>query len=117
MTASRPVKNASLRDENAHGDWTTVIGFLIAVCAIVTATFSTGIDSQTFQIRKDEVHWNLETSTRKWSIDVGRASTWVKIVNERFAATIYRKFKTLPLLNHLIQNVKTDDLVSRDLDD
>lgn len=31
----------------------------------------------------------IETS--RWSIDVGWASTWVKIVNEWFAATIYCK--------------------------
>ncbi|KAM7462160.1 hypothetical protein LguiA_030281 [Lonicera macranthoides] len=103
---------------NKHGDWTTILGFLIAIFAIVMATFSTGIDSQTFQFRKDEVQmeddipykygffhlvfslgamyfamlfisWNLDSSTRKWSIDVGWASTWVKIVNEWFAATIY----------------------------
>ncbi|KAL2506513.1 Chaperonin CPN60 [Abeliophyllum distichum] len=106
------------KQENAHGGWSTVIGFLIAICAIVIATFSTGIDSQTFQFRKDAVQleddipykygffhivfslgamyfamlfisWNLESSTRKWSIDVGWASTWVKIINEWFAATIY----------------------------
>ncbi|KAK2988861.1 hypothetical protein RJ640_005814 [Escallonia rubra] len=106
------------KQENKNVDWTTVLGFLIAICAIVMATFSTGIDSQTFQFRKDEVQleddipykygffhlifslgamyfamlfisWNLESSTRKWSIDVGWASTWVKIVNEWFAATIY----------------------------
>jgi hypothetical protein len=29
--------------------------------------------------------------TIRWSIDVGWASTWVKIVNEWFAATIYCK--------------------------
>ncbi|KAL7177494.1 hypothetical protein ACSBR2_030785 [Camellia fascicularis] len=106
------------KHENEHGDWTTVLGFLIAIFAIVIATFSTGIDSRTFQFRKDEVQheddipykygyfhlifslgamyfamlfisWNLDNSTRKWSIDVGWASTWVKIVNEWFAATIY----------------------------
>ncbi|KAF7131771.1 hypothetical protein RHSIM_Rhsim09G0047100 [Rhododendron simsii] len=106
------------KHKTGHCDWTTVLGFIIAICAIVMATFSTGIDSQTFQFRKDEVqreddipyrygffhlifslgamyfamlfiNWNLESSTRKWSIDVGWASTWVKIVNEWFAATIY----------------------------
>ncbi|XP_010264010.1 PREDICTED: serine incorporator 3 isoform X2 [Nelumbo nucifera] len=99
-------------------DWTTVLGFLIAICAIVMATFSTGIDSESFRFRKDEVQgeddipykygffhfifsmgsmyfgmlfvsWQLDHSTRKWSIDVGWASTWVKIINEWFAATIY----------------------------
>uniref|UniRef100_M1ATY9 TMS membrane family protein n=1 Tax=Solanum tuberosum TaxID=4113 RepID=M1ATY9_SOLTU len=111
-------KCSSQQQNNAHGGWTTVIGFLIAICAIVMATFSTGIDSQTFQFRKDKVQseddvpykygffhlvfslgamyfamlfisWNLDGLPRKWSIDVGWASTWVKIVNEWFAATIY----------------------------
>ncbi|XP_059652317.1 uncharacterized protein LOC132299604 [Cornus florida] len=106
------------KQANGHSDWTTILGFLIAICAIVMATFSTGIDSQSFQFRKDEVQqeddipykygffhlifslgamyfamlfisWNLDSSTRKWSIDVGWASMWVKIVNEWFAATIY----------------------------
>ncbi|WMV48164.1 hypothetical protein MTR67_041549 [Solanum verrucosum] len=111
-------KCSSQQQNNMHGGWTTVIGFLIAICAIVMATFSTGIDSQTFQFRKDKVQseddvpykygffhlvfslgamyfamlfisWNLDGLPRKWSIDVGWASTWVKIVNEWFAATIY----------------------------
>ncbi|KAI5649921.1 hypothetical protein M9H77_35926 [Catharanthus roseus] len=109
--------------DKGHGGWTTVIGFLIALCSIVMATFSTGIDSQTFQFRRNEdqmeendipykygffhlvfslgamyfamlfISWNLEDNSmaRKWSIDVGWASTWVKIVNEWFAATIHCK--------------------------
>ncbi|KAA8548489.1 hypothetical protein F0562_000244 [Nyssa sinensis] len=106
------------KQESGHVDWTNVLGFLIGICAIVIATFSTGIDSQSFQFRKDEVQleddipykygffhlifslgamyfamlfisWNLDSSTRKWRIDVGWASTWVKIVNEWFAASIY----------------------------
>ncbi|XP_027165934.1 probable serine incorporator [Coffea eugenioides] len=104
--------------DGGHGGWTTVIGFFIAVCAIVMATFSTGIDSQTFQFRKDDIQseddipykygffhlvfslgamyfamlfisWNLDSLTKRWCIDVGWASTWVKIINEWFAATIY----------------------------
>ncbi|TYG50403.1 hypothetical protein ES288_D10G172700v1 [Gossypium darwinii] len=43
------------KPKNGHGDWTTVLGFLIAIGAIVMATFSTGIDSKSFQFRKDEV--------------------------------------------------------------
>ncbi|KAF8402018.1 hypothetical protein HHK36_012969 [Tetracentron sinense] len=106
------------KEVTGNGNWTTVLSFLIAICAIVIATFSTGIDSQSFQFRKDEIQqeddipykygffhiifsmgamyfamlfisWELDNSTRKWSIDVGWASTWVKIVNEWFAATIY----------------------------
>ncbi|KAG1362499.1 hypothetical protein COCNU_10G007180 [Cocos nucifera] len=37
------------------GDWTTILSFLIAICAIVIATFSTGIDTQSFQFRKDDI--------------------------------------------------------------
>ncbi|KAK8275864.1 hypothetical protein V6Z12_D10G163200 [Gossypium hirsutum] len=106
------------KPKNGHGDWTTVLGFLIAIGAIVMATFSTGIDSKSFQFRKDEVKaeddirynygffhiifslgatyfamlfisWNLENSASEWSIDVGWTSTWVKIINEWFAASIY----------------------------
>lgn len=106
------------RQSDGHNDWTTILSFLIAICAIVMATFSTGIDSQSFQFRKDDaqleddipysygffhlifslgamyfamlfISWNLNSSTRTWSIDVGWASTWVKIINEWFAATIY----------------------------
>lgn len=106
------------RQSDGHNDWTTILSFLIAICAIVMATFSTGIDSQSFQFRKDDaqleddipysygffhlifslgamyfamlfISWNLNSSTKTWSIDVGWASTWVKIINEWFAATIY----------------------------
>ncbi|KAL7105671.1 hypothetical protein ACP275_07G058500 [Erythranthe tilingii] len=112
-------KCSGQKQESGHSGWSTIVGFVIALCAIVMATFSTGIDSQTFQFRKDEaqsfeddipysygffhlvfslgamyfamlfISWNLGSLTRKWSIDVGWASTWVKIVNEWFAATIY----------------------------
>ncbi|KAF0893002.1 hypothetical protein E2562_021304 [Oryza meyeriana var. granulata] len=100
------------------GDWATIVSFIIAICAIVMATFSTGIDTRSFQFRNDEVqleddvpysyqifhivfamgamyfamlfiNWELNHPTRKWSIDVGWASTWVKIINEWFAASIY----------------------------
>ncbi|GLU08763.1 hypothetical protein SLE2022_256530 [Rubroshorea leprosula] len=117
---SEPVnkKCHAQKQEISNSDWTTIVGFLIAIGAIVMATFSTGIDSQSFQFRKDEVQqeddipygygffhlifalgamyfamlfisWNLQNSARKWSIDVGWASTWVKILNEWFAASIY----------------------------
>ncbi|KAJ8763892.1 hypothetical protein K2173_003674 [Erythroxylum novogranatense] len=106
-------------EANAHStDWTTILSFLFGICAIVMATFSTGIDSQSFQFGKNRdqeeddipydygffhlvfalgamyfgmlfISWNLKNSARKWSIDVGWASTWVKIVNEWLAATIY----------------------------
>ncbi|KAL2230182.1 UNVERIFIED_CONTAM: Serine incorporator 2 [Sesamum indicum] len=113
------------KQESGHGGWSTIVGFVIALCAIVIATFSTGIDSQTFQFRKNGaqlleddvpysygffhlvfslgamyfamlfISWNLGSLTRKWSIDVGWASTWVKIVNEWFAATIYCEYRSL----------------------
>ncbi|XP_010469508.1 PREDICTED: probable serine incorporator isoform X3 [Camelina sativa] len=106
--------------QNGHTDWVTILSFLIAIGAIVMATFSTGIDSESFrfEFRKDEakeeedipysygffhlvfslgamyfamlfISWNLSHSSREWSIDVGWTSTWVKIVNEWFAAAIY----------------------------
>lgn len=100
------------------GDLATIVSFIIAICSIVMATFSTGIDTKSFQFRNDEVQldedipysyeifhivfamgamyfamlfisWELNHPTRKWSIDVGWASTWVKIINEWFAASIY----------------------------
>ncbi|ESR33753.1 hypothetical protein CICLE_v10006912mg [Citrus x clementina] len=103
---------------NSNADWTTILSFLIAIGTIVMSTFSTGIDSQSFQFRKDEVQeeddipykygifhlifslgamyfamlflsWNLLNPAKEWSIDVGWASTWVKILNEWLAATIY----------------------------
>ncbi|KAJ8448586.1 hypothetical protein Cgig2_012230 [Carnegiea gigantea] len=119
---SEPVGRCSPQKEtNGHHDWITVLSFLMGICAIVMATFSTGIDSESFQFRKDEVqeeydipykygffhlvfslgamyfamlliNWNINSSTRKWSIDVGWASTWVKIINEWLAAAIYCKF-------------------------
>ncbi|KAK3187774.1 hypothetical protein Dsin_027335 [Dipteronia sinensis] len=132
---------------NGNGDWTTILSFLIAICAIVMATFSTGIDSQSFQFRKDKVQldddipynygffhlifslgamyfamlfisWNLENSARKWSIDVGWASTWVKIVNEWFAATIYLWKLISPtvrqpkVMDHEEPNQQIDDSIS-----
>ncbi|KAM0822330.1 hypothetical protein ACQ4PT_071565 [Festuca glaucescens] len=101
------------------GNWATIISFIIAICSIVMATFSTGIDSRSFQFRNDGmqseedtpysyevfhivfavgamyfamlfISWELKHPiTKKWSIDVGWASTWVKIMNEWLAACIY----------------------------
>ncbi|XP_057434021.1 uncharacterized protein LOC130726735 isoform X1 [Lotus japonicus] len=104
--------------EKGNGGWITIVGFLIAIFAIVMAAFSTGIDSKCFQFSKNKVEheddipynygffhmvfslgamyfamlfisWDLNNSARKWSIDVGWLSTWVKVINEWFAATIY----------------------------
>jgi len=36
--------------QTGKGDWLTVISFMIAFCAIVFATFTTGIDSDTFRV-------------------------------------------------------------------
>ncbi|CAL1384404.1 unnamed protein product [Linum trigynum] len=118
---SEPTSEKCNNRNQSHGnsDWTTILSFLIAIGAIVMATFSTGIDSKAFQFRKEKIEeeddsipydygffhlvfalgamyfamlftsWNLNSSATKWSIDVGWASTWVKILNEWFAATIY----------------------------
>ncbi|KAL6532229.1 hypothetical protein OROGR_014199 [Orobanche gracilis] len=117
------------KQESGHIGWAAIVGFVIALFAIVIATFTTGIDSQSFQFRKNEdklledddvpysygifhlvfslggmyfamlfISWNLGSLTRKWSIDVGWASAWVKIVNEWFAATIYLWKLIFPVL-------------------
>ncbi|KAJ0673545.1 putative serine incorporator/TMS membrane protein [Helianthus annuus] len=88
---------------------------------MVIATFSTGIDSKCFQFRKDEKHeeddvpygfgffhfvfatgvmyfamlligWSSNHTMKKWTIDVGWTSTWVRIVNEWLAVCVYRKW-------------------------
>nr|KYP73604.1 Serine incorporator 3 [Cajanus cajan] len=104
--------------EKGNSGWIIILGFLIAIFAIVMAAFSTGIDSKCFQFSNNKVEheddipysygffhmvfslgamyfamlfisWDLNNSARKWSIDVGWISTWVKVINEWFAATIY----------------------------
>ncbi|GFQ06797.1 cytochrome p450 704c1 [Phtheirospermum japonicum] len=37
------------KQETGHIGWAAIVGFVVALCAIVIATFSTGIDSQSFQ--------------------------------------------------------------------
>ncbi|KAH9289212.1 hypothetical protein KI387_033329, partial [Taxus chinensis] len=117
---SEPVtEKCNTRPEaTGRGDWLTIVSFIIAVLVIVMATFSTGIDSKSFQFQNDEaeseddvpygygffhfvfsmgamyfamlfIGWNLHQTMQKWSIDVGWASTWVKIVNEWLAAGLY----------------------------
>ncbi|CAI9100294.1 OLC1v1037263C3 [Oldenlandia corymbosa var. corymbosa] len=112
----------------AHGDWLTIISFVVAVIAIVIATFSTGIDSKCFQFKKDEsekeddvpygypffhfvfatgamyfamllIGWNSHHSMKKWTIDVGWTSTWVRIVNEWLAAAVYSQTKKMTKLH------------------
>ncbi|KAK6138538.1 hypothetical protein DH2020_027722 [Rehmannia glutinosa] len=86
------------KQESGHIGWSAIVGFVIALCAIVIATFSTGIDSQSFQFRKDKaqlleddipysygffhlvfslgamyfamlfISWNLGSLTRMWKL-------------------------------------------------
>jgi len=114
--------------QTGKGDWLTVISFMIAFLTIVFATFTTGIDSESFSFKKrDElqseekipysygffhfvfamgamyfamlfVGWNLHQTMHKWSIDVGWTSTWVKIVNQWLAAALYIWTMVGPLL-------------------
>ncbi|KAG8082611.1 hypothetical protein GUJ93_ZPchr0014g46946 [Zizania palustris] len=80
------------------GDWATVVSFIIAIFAIVMATFSTGIDTRSFQLRNDDlqseedvpysyeifhivfavgamyfamlfINWELNQPTRKYRLD------------------------------------------------
>ncbi|KAF8393327.1 hypothetical protein HHK36_021568 [Tetracentron sinense] len=119
--------NKKTEDAVKH-DWLTIISFIIALLTIVIATFSTGIDSKAFQFRKDDaqaaeddvpygygffhfvfamgatyfamllISWNTHHSVRKWTIDVGWTSTWVRIVNEWLAACVYIWMLVAPLV-------------------
>uniref|UniRef100_A0A7N0T8H5 Serine incorporator n=1 Tax=Kalanchoe fedtschenkoi TaxID=63787 RepID=A0A7N0T8H5_KALFE len=111
----------------AKADWLTIISFVIAVLTIVIATFSTGIDSKCFQFRKDDkqeeddvpygygffhfvfatgamyfamllIGWNSHHAMRKWTIDVGWTSTWVRIVNEWLAVCVYIWIVVAPIV-------------------
>ncbi|KAH1251759.1 putative serine incorporator [Glycine max] len=103
-------------DSATKTDWLSIISFVVAILAIVIATFSTGIDSKCFQFRKDDtppaqddvpygygffhfvfatgamyfamllIGWNSHHSMRKWTIDVGWTSTWVRIFHISDAA-------------------------------
>ncbi|KAL5698208.1 hypothetical protein ACHQM5_029277 [Ranunculus cassubicifolius] len=108
-------------------DCLTVISFIIAVLAMVIATFSTGIDSKSFQFRKAEaeteddvpygygffhfvfamgamyfamlfIGWNPHSTMKKWTIDVGLTSAWVRIINEWLAAFLYIWMLVAPLV-------------------
>ncbi|GLT28997.1 hypothetical protein SLA2020_038910 [Shorea laevis] len=99
-------------------DWLTIISFVVALLSIVIATFSTGIDSQCFQFRNKDtptedgvpygygffhfvfatgamyfamllIGWNTHHTIKKWTIDVGWTSAWVRIVNEWLAVCVY----------------------------
>ncbi|KAL9324555.1 hypothetical protein ACSQ67_009412 [Phaseolus vulgaris] len=99
-------------------DWQSIISFVVAILALVVATFSTGIDSKCFQFRKSDppaeddvpygygffhfvfatgamyfamllIGWNSHHSMKKWTIDIGWTSAWVRIVNEWLAVCVY----------------------------
>ncbi|PKA53829.1 hypothetical protein AXF42_Ash011308 [Apostasia shenzhenica] len=102
-------------------DWLTIVSFVFAILVIVIATFSTGIDSKCFQFKKKSevasdddvpygygffhfvfavgsmyfgmlfIGWDAHKSMQRWTIDVGWASTWVRVVNEWLAALVYSK--------------------------
>ncbi|GAV86118.1 Serinc domain-containing protein [Cephalotus follicularis] len=108
-------------------DWLSIVSFIVALLAMVTATFSTGIDSKCFQFRKDDtqaeddvpygygffhfvfatgamyfamllIGWNTHHDMKKWTIDVGWTSTWVRIVNEWLAVCVY----IAPIVVHMV---------------
>ncbi|QCE05571.1 Serine incorporator/TMS membrane protein [Vigna unguiculata] len=133
--------NATCQTKNqdkGNTDWITIIGFLIAIFAIVIAAFSTGIDSKSFRFSEEIVEeeddipysygffhlvfslgamyfamlfisWDLNNSARKWSIDVGWMSAWVRVINEWFAATIYIWMLISPIVrqNKVMGNDRT----------
>ncbi|XP_062194665.1 uncharacterized protein LOC133897016 isoform X2 [Phragmites australis] len=107
-------------------DWVNIASFVIAVIVIVAATFSTGIDSKCLQFKKAEaeeddipygfgffhfvfamgamyfamifVGWNANQTMEKWAIDVGWASTWVRVGNEWLAAIVYLWMMIAPII-------------------
>ncbi|CAI8594816.1 unnamed protein product [Vicia faba] len=109
-------------------DWLNIISFVIGILAIVFATFSTGIDSKSFQLKKSEkptqendvpygygffhfvfavgamyfamllVGWNSHHSMKKWSLDVGWTSAWVRIVNEWLSVCVYLWILIAPVI-------------------
>ncbi|CAI9293320.1 uncharacterized protein LOC111883901 [Lactuca sativa] len=124
---SEPPDDKCLRKSEASRDWLTIISFVVAVLAIVIATFSTGIDSKCFQFKKDETQdedavpygfgffhlvfatgamyfamlltgWNYHHPMKKWTIDVGWTSTWVRIVNEWLAVCVYLWMLVAPIV-------------------
>ncbi|XP_068342415.1 uncharacterized protein [Pyrus communis] len=114
-------------EDSTKTDWLTIISFVIAVLAMVIATFSTGIDSKCFKFRNDEteseddvpygygffhfvfatgamyfamllIGWNTHQSMKKFTLDVGWASTWVRIVNEWIAVCVYLWMLVAPII-------------------
>ncbi|WVY95979.1 hypothetical protein V8G54_028130 [Vigna mungo] len=55
------------------------------------------------------ISWDLNNSARKWSIDVGWMSAWVRVINEWFAATIYIWMLISPIVreNKVMNNGRT----------
>ncbi|KAJ7973885.1 Serinc-domain containing serine and sphingolipid biosynthesis protein [Quillaja saponaria] len=117
-------------------DWLSIISFVVAILVIVIATFSTGIDSKCFQFRKDDtlaeddvpygygffhfvfatgamyfamllIGWNTHHAMRKWTIDVGWTSTWVRIVNEWLAVCVYLWLLVAPIIWKCRQTTET----------
>ncbi|XVE54303.1 hypothetical protein DITRI_Ditri03aG0070000 [Diplodiscus trichospermus] len=126
---SEPAGESCNREAEASNktDWLTIISFVVALLAMVIATFSTGIDSQCFQFRKKEapaedavpygygffhfvfatgamyfamllIGWNTHHTIKKWTIDVGWTSTWVRIVNEWLAVCVYLWMLVAPVI-------------------
>ncbi|XP_057536692.1 uncharacterized protein LOC130814591 [Amaranthus tricolor] len=114
-------------ESSTRTDWLTIISFVVALLTIVIATFSTGIDSQCFQFWKSDkqaedgvpygygffhfvfatgamyfamllIGWNTHHSMKKWTIDVGWTSTWVRVVNEWLAACVYIWMLVAPVI-------------------
>ncbi|KAH7657333.1 Serine incorporator/TMS membrane protein [Dioscorea alata] len=111
-----------------NADWLTILSFVIAVLVIVMATFATGVDSNCLQqLKKTEpesedsvpygygffhfvfsvgsmyfamlfIGWNSHKTMKKWTIDVGWASAWVRIVNEWLATLVYIWMLVVPLI-------------------
>lgn len=135
---SEPEGSCSKKVEaSAKADWLNIISFIIALLAMVIATFSTGIDSQCFQSRKDDerteddvpygygffhfvfatgsmylamllISWNTNHAMRKWTIDVGWTSTWVRIVNEWLATCVYLWMLVAPIVwknRHALESI------------
>ncbi|GAQ78459.1 Serinc-domain containing serine and sphingolipid biosynthesis protein [Klebsormidium nitens] len=112
--------------QTGRSDWVSIVSFLLAFIAIIISTFTAGGDYRAFQFKKeasldaDEVPyaygffhfvfamgamysamlflgWNLNTTSAKWSIDVGWASVWVKIVSEWVTFGLYLWTMLAPL--------------------
>lgn len=110
-----------------NADWIAIVSFVVAILVLAMATFSTGIDSKCLQFKKSEarseddvpygygffhfvfatgamyfgmlfIGWNEHKRMKKWTIDVGWASTWVRVVNEWLAAVIYIWMLLAPLI-------------------